>query len=84
MAIEHARICGECERECPGWATRCPSCGSLSLVHRITIVPAATPIATIAGAKPARKKVNRPRIAAGREPPPRAHGAHGAPARSTG
>lgn len=42
MSIEHARICGACERECPGWADRCPACGSLSLRHRITFVPAAT------------------------------------------
>lgn len=41
MAIEHVRICGACERECPGWANRCPVCGSLSLVYRITFVPAA-------------------------------------------
>ncbi len=70
MAIEHARICGACERECPGWANRCPFCGSLSLVHRITIVPAPASVATIVGAKPARKRAARPRIAAaGREPP---------------
>jgi predicted ATP-dependent serine protease len=59
MAIEHARICGACERECPSWASRCPTCGSLSLVHRITI----------AEAKPARRKTSRPRIAASRESP---------------
>lgn len=41
MAIEHARICGACERECPAWADRCPACGSLSLRHRITFVPVA-------------------------------------------
>ena len=41
MAIEHVRICGACERECPGWANRCPACGSLSLLYRITFVPAA-------------------------------------------
>ncbi len=70
MAIEHARICGACERECPSWASRCPSCGSLSLVHRIIIVPIPAPIATIAGAQPARKRVMRSRIAAaGRELP---------------
>jgi hypothetical protein len=69
MAIEHARICGACERECPSWASRCPTCGSLSLVHRITIVPPSAPIATIAEAKPARRKTSRPRIAASRESP---------------
>lgn len=39
MAIEHERICGACERACPGWANRCPTCGSLSLLYRITFVP---------------------------------------------
>jgi predicted amidophosphoribosyltransferase len=68
MAIEHARICGACERESPAWATRCPCCGSLSLIHRITIVPPAAPVPTVAESKPARKKAFRPRIAAaGRE-----------------
>lgn len=69
MAIEHARVCGACERECPGWATRCPSCGSLSLVHRIVIHPAAAaPIVAVAEPKPPRKKAFRPHIAAaGRE-----------------
>ncbi len=69
MPIEHARICGACERECPSWASRCPSCGSLSLVHRVTIVPpASAPIATSPEARPARRKT-RARIAvAGGEP----------------
>ncbi len=40
MAIEHVRVCRACERECPGWANRCPACGSLSLLHRVTFVPA--------------------------------------------
>lgn len=70
MAIEHARICGACERECPSWAARCPVCGSLSLVDRITIVPPSAPIAALADAKPARRKTSHARIAAaGREPP---------------
>jgi len=61
MAVEHARVCAECERECPSWAVRCPVCGSLSLVHRITIVPPA-PLATLKG--PAKGK--RTRAARGR------------------
>ncbi len=69
MPIEHARICGACERECPSWAGRCPVCGSLALVDRITIVPPSTPTATLADAKPPRRKTSRARIAAGREPP---------------
>ncbi|MGH8258721.1 MAG: hypothetical protein ACREUG_03425 [Steroidobacteraceae bacterium] len=50
MAIEHARICGACERECPSWAVRCPACGSLSLLHRITFVSAAAVAAPHASA----------------------------------
>ncbi len=69
MAIEHARICGACERECPSWASRCPTCGSLSLVHRMIIVPPSAPIAAVAEAKPTRRKTSRPAIAAARESP---------------
>jgi len=57
MAIEHARICGECERECPSWANRCPTCGSLSLVHRIVIAPPSMPVATIADVQQTRRRV---------------------------
>jgi hypothetical protein len=39
MAIEHARLCGACEQNFPGWADRCPACGSTSLVQRIVIIP---------------------------------------------
>jgi predicted ATP-dependent serine protease len=74
MAIEQARICGACGRESPSWADRCPVCGSLSLVHRITIL-AASPIATISP-KAGRKKARRARMA-GHEPP------RVSPARST-
>jgi predicted ATP-dependent serine protease len=74
MAIEHARICGACGKDSPSWADRCPVCGSLSLVHRVTIVPAAAPIATLSP-KAGRKKARRAMV--GREPP------HTSPARST-
>ena len=69
MAIKHARVCEACERECPGWAARCPSCGSLSLVHRIIVsAPAVAPVATVTESKPARKRALRQRVgAAGRE-----------------
>jgi predicted ATP-dependent serine protease len=82
MAIELARICGACDRECPGWAARCPACGSLSLLHRLTVIPASVvaPSASLATraandytslAKPARKSVARSRGIAGRESKPR-------------
>jgi hypothetical protein len=68
MAIEHVRICGACERECPGWANRCPACGSLSLMYRITFVPAAVvaPEATprLLGTGKTPRKSLRSRIAA--------------------
>jgi hypothetical protein len=72
MAIEHLRVCGACERECPGWANRCPACGSLSLQYRITFVPATVvaPEATrrLTGAgKPPRKSLGRSRITAAHE-----------------
>lgn len=76
MAIERVRICGACERECPGWANRCPACGSLSLLHRITFVPAASPPgaslgprpdAEFAASTPARKSAARSRPAAARD-----------------
>jgi RNA polymerase subunit RPABC4/transcription elongation factor Spt4 len=65
MGIEHARACRECERECPSWADRCPTCGSLSLVHRIVIGSPAAPIATLATG--ARKKARR--VVKDQEPP---------------
>jgi hypothetical protein len=65
MGIVHARVCGECERECPSWADRCPTCGSLSLVHRIVIGSPAAPIATLATG--ARKKPRR--VVKDQEPP---------------
>ncbi len=74
MGIVHARVCGTCERESPSWAERCPSCGSLSLVHRIVIGAPAAPIATLASG--ARKKPRR--VVNDHEPP------HTEPARSTG
>jgi predicted ATP-dependent serine protease len=69
MAIEHLRICGACERECPGWANRCPACGSLSLLYRVTFVSAPvvaseTTPRLVAGGKTPRKTMPRPRIAA--------------------
>lgn len=76
MAFEHARICEACGRESPSWADRCPVCGSLSLVHRITIIPAA-PVAAISGSKGSGRKQARRARMVGREPP------HTTPARST-
>lgn len=76
MAIEHVRVCGACERECPGWANRCPACGSLTLQHRITFVPAAVAVPeasraatdlVAAASKVPHKGIARSRIAAARE-----------------
>ncbi len=40
MAIQHARVCGACERECPSWAHRCPACGSTAISYQLIIAPA--------------------------------------------
>lgn len=77
MAINHARICQACERECPEWADRCPACGSLSLLRQFVIVPSAPAYST--RAKPPRSPSSRRRRSAGRESPR----PHGAPAHST-
>ncbi len=39
MAIQHARVCGACERECPSWANRCPACGSTAITFQLIIAP---------------------------------------------
>ena len=39
MAIQHARVCGACERDCPSWATRCPACGSTAITFQMVISP---------------------------------------------
>jgi predicted amidophosphoribosyltransferase len=49
MAIEHARLCSSCERECPSWADRCPACGNASMFRRIVMIPA---VATISRPEP--------------------------------
>jgi len=41
MAIEHSRMCGSCDRECPSWADRCPACGNTSMFRRIVVIPSA-------------------------------------------
>jgi predicted ATP-dependent serine protease len=74
MGIAYARVCGTCERESPSWADRCPSCGSLSLVHRIVIGAPAAAVATLAAGP--RKKPRR--VANDLEAP------QSEPARSTG
>ena len=39
MAIQHARVCGACDRECPSWANRCPACGSTAITFQMVISP---------------------------------------------
>ncbi len=43
MAIQHARVCGACERECPSWAQRCPACGSSAISLRMILSPPSDP-----------------------------------------
>lgn len=53
MAIHHARVCGACERECPSWANRCPSCGSTAISFQMIIAPpSGTSITKIAETAP--------------------------------
>ncbi len=50
MAIQHARVCGACERDCPSWANRCPACGSTAISFQMIISPpSGTSITKIAG-----------------------------------
>ena len=68
MAIHHARVCGACERECPSWANRCPSCGSTAISFQMIIAPpSGTSIAKIADTAP-RLRRNRARVATVAEP----------------
>jgi RNA polymerase subunit RPABC4/transcription elongation factor Spt4 len=39
MAIQHARVCEACERDCPSWANRCPACGSTAITFQMIITP---------------------------------------------
>jgi hypothetical protein len=67
MAIQHARVCGECERECPSWANRCPSCGSTAISFQMIIQPPnGTSIRKIADATPRLRP--RVRVATAQEP----------------
>jgi hypothetical protein len=61
MAIQYARVCGACERECPSWAHRCPVCGSTAIAHRMVITSAPPP--AVANAQPARARRSRARVA---------------------
>lgn len=56
--VEYMRLCGACERECPSWADRCPSCASDRLVRRLVLSPEAAvgvrapaPVGTRAGGR---------------------------------
>jgi predicted ATP-dependent serine protease len=63
MAIEHARMCGSCDRECPSWADRCPACGNTSMFRRIVMIPTAPsfqraePVTLITAKIAARKRI---------------------------
>jgi len=68
MAIQHARVCGACERECPSWANRCPACGSTAISFQMIISPpSGANIHKIADSAP-RVRRNRVQIAAVQEP----------------
>ncbi len=68
MAIHHARVCGACERECPSWANRCPSCGSTAISYQMIIAPpSGTSIRKLADTAP-RVRRSRARVATAAEP----------------
>jgi predicted amidophosphoribosyltransferase len=49
MAIQHARVCGACERDCPSWANRCPACGSTAISFQMIVAPpSGTPLTKVA------------------------------------
>ena len=68
MAIQHARVCGACERECPSWANRCPACGSTAISFQMIISPpSGANIHKLADTAP-RLRRNRVHIVAAQEP----------------
>lgn len=72
MAIQHARICGACDRECPSWAHRCPACGSTAISYHMVLTPSGGTVSPIAESQ---KRRGRPRAnSVVREPAPA--GAH--------
>ena len=66
MAVQHARVCGACDRECPSWANRCPACGSTAISFQLIVAPpSGTSIRKLADKAP---KLRRARIAPAQEP----------------
>jgi hypothetical protein len=67
MAVQHARVCGACERECPSWANRCPACGSTAISFQLIVAPpGGTSIRKIADNAP-RLRRSRARVATAAE-----------------
>jgi len=64
MAIEHARLCESCDRQCPSWADRCPACGSTSMVHRIVLIPPSPSSEVHSNARPPASSTRRKRAGA--------------------
>ncbi len=68
MGIQHARVCGACEHECPSWANRCPACGSTAISYQMIIAPpSGTRIAKIANNTP---RLRRSRVVGATPPEP--------------
>jgi predicted ATP-dependent serine protease len=66
MAIQHARVCAACERECPSWANRCPACGSTAITFQMIVSPPSGTVSKLAGSTP-RLRRSRTRVAAAPE-----------------
>jgi predicted amidophosphoribosyltransferase len=66
MAIQHARVCGACERDCPSWANRCPACGSTAISYQMIIAPpSGTPLTKVANNTP---RLRRSRVVGATSP----------------
>lgn len=63
MAIQHARVCGACERECPSWASRCPACGSTAITFQMIISPPSSATVRALPASAPRLRRSRAQIA---------------------
>ena len=68
MAIQHSRVCGACERECPSWANRCPACGSTAISYQMIIAPpSGTALTKVASNTP---RLRRSRVVGATPPEP--------------
>jgi hypothetical protein len=69
MAVQHARVCGACERECPSWANRCTACGSTAISYQLIVAPpGGTSIRKIADNAPRLRRSRAPGVTVHKAP----------------